>query len=100
MHLGKNGEIVPDLPGERDFMFRALTHGVDPKDRYPKIPSALDEEQARLVEHLENGPRSGDNAIVRGLSRMTISNSRDRAQAIEWLTILSEAAVNKQTPLF
>gem|GEM_PF-5982925 len=74
MHLGQNGQIVPDLPGERDFMARAHANGVAPKDKYPSIPTSLEDEQVRLVAHLENGERSGDDAVVRGLARMSMSS--------------------------
>jgi hypothetical protein len=55
-------------------MARAHANGVAPKDKYPSIPTSLEDEQVRLVAHLENGERSGDDAVVRGLARMSMSS--------------------------
>lgn len=100
MHLGETGEIIPADQEERVFLEKARLNGMFPKEKYPTIPTATRKEQDRLIARLENGERAGDDALVRGLARMTISSCSDRARAIEWLTIIAESAVaNRQLTL-
>jgi len=94
MHLGKQGEIIPDTPEENDFLARAHVAGLHPQSDYHEMRggSAV-AERLSLVAHLEDGQRTGALAVVRGLARLNMESGPNRARSLHWLTTLAEQAV-------
>jgi hypothetical protein len=93
MHLD-NGKIVADNPEEELFLAQARLEGMPSESHFPGPYSRGKEHRESLASFLDNGERIDDSAIIRGLSRISISHTNNQARAIEWLTRIAEEAVH------
>ncbi|HEX5447997.1 MAG TPA: hypothetical protein VFW90_02235 [Candidatus Saccharimonadales bacterium] len=100
MHL-ENGHIIPDSADEAMIIAMAELEGADSRkmNNYPlDIWTAPSSYRRNLIARLENGQRVNEDAVVRGLVRLAMTQRKIRLLALDIVSQLAEKAVEPGKP--